>query len=373
MRYYMIVGEASGDMHAANLMKSLQRHDANAVFCGFGGDLMQNEGLQLIKHYQDMAFMGFTAVLLNLRAIFKNLALCRKEILKFQPDVVILVDYPGFNLRMAKWLKQQKIKTFYYISPQIWAWNQKRGKKIKQLIDKMFCILPFEKEFYKKFDYDVDYVGHPLLDSLKNEPKSFDIETFKRKHHLDNRPIIALLPGSRKQEIKKILPLMGSVIKRFPNHQFVIGGVVQFPPEFYNKMIYNQDVKLIYNDTRNLLRSAQAALVTSGTASLETALLKVPEIICYKGSLLNYMIAKRLIRVKYIGLPNLIMDKQIIKELIQNDLTEKNIQKELDLLLNNPEKRQQILSDESALIEVLGCGNASETTATLMINALSQK
>lgn len=370
MRYYLIAGEASGDMHAANLMKEIRKHDADALFCGFGGDLMKNEGLQLVKHYHDLAFMGFTEVLLHLRTIFKNMALCQNEILKFQPDVVILVDYPGFNLRMAKWLKQQKIKTFYYISPQIWAWNQKRGKKIKRLIDRMFCILPFEKEFYKKFDYEVDYVGHPLLDSLKNDLQKFDLERFKQKHQLNSRPIVALLPGSRKQEIQKVLPVMVSVCNHFPEYQFAIGCVSQFEPDFYKKWIQNDDIKLIYKDSRNLLRASQAALVTSGTASLETALLKIPEVICYKGSLLNYLIAKRLIRVNYIGLANLIMNKPMIKELIQNELTTKNLQNELQLLLNDVAHRKQLLTDYEQLIKVLGNGNASEKAAELMMAAL---
>lgn len=370
MRYYLIVGEASGDMHAANLMNALRQMDAEAVFCGFGGDLMKAEGLELIKHYHDLAFMGFTDVLLHLSTIFKNIALCKQEILKFQPDVVILVDYPGFNLRMAKWLHQEKIKTFYYISPQIWAWNQKRGKKIKRWIDKTFCILPFEKDFYKKFDYEADYVGHPLLDSLNKEPKDFDIKTFKEKYHFDQRPIVAMLPGSRKQEIQKVLPIMASVCQYFPDYQFSIGCVSQFDENFYQKLIHNQNIKLIYNDTRNLLRASHAALVTSGTASLETALLKIPEVICYKGSWLNYIIARQLIRVNYIGLANLIMDKPMIKELIQTDLTTKNIQHELHLLLNDTEKRRQMLDDETALIDVLGNGNASETTASMIIKAL---
>lgn len=370
MRYYIIAGEASGDMHAANLMKYLRKKDSEAVFCGFGGDLMKNEGLHIIKHYHDLAFMGFSQVLLNLRTIFKNLALCKNEILKFKPDVVILVDYPGFNLRIAKWLKTQKIKTFYYISPQIWAWNQKRGKKIKRLIDKTFCILPFEKDFYKKFDYEVEYVGHPLLDSLRLDSEPVDINTFKEKHQLDNRPIVAMLPGSREQEIKKVLPIMASIRGQFQDYQFVIACVSQFKPYFYNKFIHNQDIKLIYKDTRNLLRASKAALVTSGTASLETALLKVPEVICYKGGFLNYIIARRLIRVKYIGLPNLIMDKPMIKELIQNDLNSKNLEYELNLLLNDQEKQATLKKDFQTLIEILGDGNASETTADLMISAL---
>lgn len=372
MRYYIIAGEASGDMHAANLMKYLRKKDHEADFCGFGGDLMKNQGLQLIKHYHDLAFMGFTQVLLNLRTIFINLSLCKQEILKFKPDVVILVDYPGFNLRLAKWLKQQKIKTFYYISPQIWAWNQKRGKKIKRFIDRMYCILPFEKDFYKKFDYEAEYVGHPLLDSLRDDFEEVDINVFKKKYQLDNRPIVALLPGSRGQEIKQILPIMASIRDKFPDYQFVIACVSQFKHEFYNVLINNEDIKFVYKDTRNLLRISKAALVASGTASLETALLKVPEVICYKGGFLNYLIARRLIRVKYIGLPNLIMNKPIIKELVQNDLNSKNIYEELNLLLNNHSKQRQLMNDYQDLIEILGDGNASEKTAKLMVSALKQ-
>ena len=367
MRYYLIAGEASGDLHASNLMKALKKIDSEAVFCGFGGDLMTAQGLQLVKHYRELDFMGFVKVAMNLHTILKNIKICKKNILDFQPDAVILLDYPGFNLRIAKFLKQQRIKNFYYISPQVWAWKQSRVYQIKHNVDRMFVILPFEQNFYKKFDCEVDFVGHPLLDSLQNEQSLFDKIHFLDQHYLQaSKPIVALLPGSRRQEIKKMLPLMTSLQTDFSNHQFVIAGVSSVEMGFYKKYSASSDIPVIQHATHDLLRSADAALVTSGTASLETALLKTPEIICYKGDYISYLIAKQLIKVNYIGLPNLIMNKPIVKELIQNDFTKINLKNELSKLLFNPEKRLQVATDYDALEQKLGGNGTSEKVAQLI-------
>jgi lipid-A-disaccharide synthase len=372
MKYYLIAGEASGDLHASNLMKALKKHDSQSVFCGFGGDLMAAQGLQLTKHYRELDFMGFVKVALNLRTVLKNIKLCKNDILDFQPDAVILIDYPGFNLRIAKFLKQHGIKNFYYISPQVWAWKQSRVHQIKRNVDRMFVILPFEKDFYKKFDYDVDFVGHPLLDALQNEKKDYDKSHFLAQHHLHpSKPIVALLPGSRRQEIKTMLPLMTSMKAYFYDYQFVIAGVSSVETSFYKKYSVSPEIPVILHATHDLLRSADAALVTSGTASLETALLKTPEIICYKGDYMSYLIAKKLIKVNYIGLPNLIMNKPIVKELIQNDFNQTSLENELSELLFNSKKRQQIAADYDALEQKLGGAGASEKTAQLIVETIN--
>jgi len=367
MKYYLIAGETSGDLHASNLMKALKKLNPEVVFRGFGGDLMAAQGLQVVKHCSELDFMGFVKVAMNLRTVLKNIKLCKKDIIDFQPDAVILIDYPGFNLRIAKFLKQQKIKNFYYISPQIWAWKQSRVHQIKRNVDSMFVILPFEQNFYKKFDYDVDFVGHPLLDALQNEQSNFDKTQFLAQHHLSaSKPIVALLPGSRRQEIKKMLPLMTSLQSNFTDYQFVIAGVSSVETAFYKKYSMFSDIPVILHATHNLLRSADAALVTSGTASLETALLKTPQIICYKSDYISYLIAKQLIKVNYIGLPNLIMDKPIVKELIQNDFNRINLKNELSELLFNPQKRQQVATDYAELEQKLGGTGASEKIAQRM-------
>jgi lipid-A-disaccharide synthase len=363
VKYYIIAGEASGDLHSSNLMKELKKRDADASFRCWGGDLMREQGADLVKHYRDLAFMGFTEVIMNLKTILGNIDFCKKDILEHRPDVLILVDYPGFNLRIAEFAKQQNIKVFYYISPQVWAWKQSRVHKIKRIVDRMFVILPFEKEFYKKFDYNVDFVGHPLLDAVKDDTllSSNDIKSEK--------PVIALLPGSRKQEISVMLPLMLTMVKFFPEYQFVIAGAPSQNKEYYEEFIKDADIKIVYNQTYPLLKKAEAALVTSGTATLETALFGVPEVVCYKGGKISYLIAKQLIKVKYISLVNLIMDKEIVKELIQNELNEKNLKTELDKLLK-PESRKRMLEDYMVLKEKLGGSGASGKTAELMINYL---
>lgn len=366
MKYYIIAGEASGDLHASNLMKELKVLDVSASFRCWGGDLMQKQGAEIVKHYRDLAFMGFAEVLMNIRTIFKNIDLCKKDILENKPDVLILVDYPGFNLRIAEFAKVNNLKVFYYISPQIWAWKQSRVHKIKKIVDKMFVILPFEKEFYDRFDYNVDFVGHPLLDAVDNYAKeSNDLGIVFTK------PIIAVLPGSRKQEISTLLPLMLSMRKHYPDHQFVVAGAPSQTPEYYKTFFPDNDVKIVYGKTYQLLQKSEAALVASGTATLETALFGVPEVVCYMAGKISYVIAKQLIKVKYISLVNLIMDKEIVRELIQDDLNEQNLKFELDKLLTS-ETRNKLLADYTELKTKLGGSGASQKTAELMIKYLKQ-
>ena len=364
MNYYIIAGEASGDLHGSNLIKELKKLDAEANFRCWGGDLMKAEGACLVKHYRELAFMGFTEVLFNLRTIFKNIIFCKKDILQNIPNVLILIDYPGFNLRIAEFAKTIGLKVFYYISPQIWAWKESRIHKIKRVVDKMFVILPFEKEFYQGFNYPVDFVGHPLLDAIGDTENSINKLSVKNE-----KPIIALLPGSRKQEITKILPIMLMMEKHYSNFQFIIAGAPSHTIEFYQPFISNTEVQIVFNQTYQLLKIAKAALVTSGTATLETALLGVPEVVCYKGGAISFGIAKQLIKVKYISLVNLIMDEEIVKELIQSDFNEFNLKAELNNLLNH-ETRNKILSNYSLLSAKLGGPGASKKTADLMINYL---
>ena len=368
MKYYFIAGEASGDLHAANLIKELRFNDTNANIRAWGGDRMGREGAVLVKHYKDLAFMGFVEVLKNLRTIFHNLDFCKKDILAFKPDVLILVDYPGFNLRIAEWAHEKGIRVFYYISPQIWAWKQSRVKQIRRTVDKMFVILPFEKDFYKRFGVEVDFVGHPLLDAIAAETVEdpFIAEEFITRNKLTDKPLIALLPGSRKQEITVMLHKMMSVIDSFPEYQFVIAGVDAVPEAFYQSVIDSRPVKLIFGQTHELLRSSVAALVTSGTATLETALLNVPEVVCYQGGYVSYLIARQLIKVKYISLVNLIMDRVVVKELIQDQLTTNNLKRELDLILKNHVERERIFSDYTELKHLLGDKGASKKAAQLI-------
>lgn len=366
MKYYIIAGEASGDLHGANLMKALLDKDPAADFRFWGGDRMAKVGGTLVKHYRELAFMGFWEVLTNLRTILKNIDYCKKDIANFKPDVLIFIDYPGFNMRIAKWAKQQHIPTHYYISPQIWAWKENRIKAIKRDVDFMYVILPFEKAFYEqKHQYPVHFVGHPLLDAIAQR-EEVDAETFKSENGLDSRPIIALLPGSRKQEIAKMLKIMLSVVDDYHQYQFVIAGAPSIDYEFYQQFIKEENVHFVSGKTYDLLSVSYAALVTSGTATLETALLNVPEVVCYKGSWLSYHIAKRIIKLKYISLVNLIMDKPVVTELIQGDLTKKNLEKELDKLFTYT-RRYEIFKDYVLLREKLGGEGASEKTAALIV------
>lgn len=366
MKYYIIAGEASGDLHGSNLMKALYEEDPQAEIRFWGGDLMQKAGGTLVKHYRELAFMGFVEVIFNLKTIFSNIAFCKKDITYFQPDVIIFIDYPGFNMRIAKWAKALNYKTYYYISPQIWAWKENRIKAIKQDVDKMFVILPFEKSFYEdKHHFPVDFVGHPLIDAIQNQPP-FDEVIFRKENQLSEKPIIAVLPGSRKQEITKMLSLMLSVVDDFQDYQFVIAGAPSQDYEFYQQFITNKNIKFISNKTYDLLRSSTAALVTSGTATLETALFKVPEVVCYKGSWASYQIAKRIITLKYISLVNLIMNQEVVTELIQNECNPKRIKEELQKLLN-PNYRQDLLKNYDILEQKLGGIGASKKTAKLIV------
>ncbi|MBI2280451.1 MAG: lipid-A-disaccharide synthase [Bacteroidetes bacterium] len=368
MKYYIITGEASGDLHASNLIKELKKRDQKSDFRCWGGDLMQQQGVTLAKHYRDLAFMGFVEVLLNIKTILQNLSFCKKDVLEYKPDVLILVDYPGFNLKIAVWAKKMGIKVFYYISPQIWAWKQNRVYKIKRYVDRMFVILPFEKDFYARFDVEVDFVGHPLLDAIESR-KVTPLEEFCKQNNLQQKPIIALLPGSRKQEIHTILPIMLSVIKSFPDYQFVVAGAPSQDTEFYKKYLSEQ-CALIENKTYQLLEHSTAALVTSGTATLETALFKIPQIVCYKANFISFQIAKAVIKVPYISLVNLIADKELVKELIQKELNTKELKTELRKLLE-PTHRNQLLSDYYELQQKLGGVGASARTADLMISYLN--
>lgn len=367
MKYYIIAGEASGDLHGSNLMKDILKEDNAAEIRFWGGDLMQNVGGTLVKHYRDLAFMGFAEVIMNLRTILNNIDICKKDILEFQPDILIFIDYPGFNMRIAKWAKLLNFKTHYYISPQIWAWKENRIKAIKRDVDKMYVILPFEKDFYeKKHGFPVEFVGHPLIDAIHNRTKT-DSETFKKENNLSEKPIIALLPGSRKQEIAKMLSEMLSVVNDFPEYQFVIAGAPSQEYSFYQQFLKKDQVKFISNKTYDLLSIAHAALVTSGTATLETALFKVPEVVLYKGNWISYQIAKRVITLKYISLVNLIMDKEVVTELIQDDCNSKRIKEELTKILDS-DYRNTILNHYEALEKKLGGIGASNKTAHLIVS-----
>ena len=371
MKYYIIAGEASGDLHGSNLMKELHKQDTEANIRFWGGDLMQQAGGTLVKHYRELAFMGFAEVVANLRTILGNIKFCKEDILTFNPDVIIFIDYPGFNMRIAKWAKELGIKTHYYISPQIWAWKENRIKAIKRDVDHMYIILPFEKDFYEnKHQFAVEFVGHPLIDAIHNR-KPTDIESFKKEHNLDEKPVIALLPGSRKQEISKLLSEMLSIVKDFPDYQFVIAGAPSQDYEFYQQFLKNSNVHFISNKTYDLLSIAYAALVTSGTATLETALFKVPEVVCYKGSWISYQIAKRIITLKFISLVNLIMDREVVKELIQGECNHKNIKKELQKILDS-EHRKKVLADYDLLEHKLGGEGASQKTAQRIIKHLNE-
>ncbi|MGB0974146.1 MAG: lipid-A-disaccharide synthase [Flavobacteriaceae bacterium] len=367
MKYYIIAGEASGDLHASNLMKAIKDKDPQAQFRFWGGDLMQAVGGTLVKHYRELAFMGFIEVVMNLRTIAKNIALCKKDISEFKPDKLIFVDYPGFNFRIMKWAKALGFETHYYISPQIWAWKENRIKAIKRDVDKMYVILPFEKEFYEeKHHFSVHFVGHPLLDAIAHRPQ-VDDEKFREEHQLSDKPIIALLPGSRQQEIKKMLSVMLTLVDEFSDYQFVIAGAPSQDYDFYKQFIQTTNISFISNKTYDLLSLSTAALVTSGTATLETALFKVPQVVCYKGSNISYQIAKRIIKLNYISLVNLIMDREVVKELIQKEFNSEQLSVELKKILA-PSYRAQMFTDYYALEQKLGGSGASETTAELIVN-----
>ena len=363
MKYYIISGEQSGDMHAANLVAELKKKDHNTEIRAWGGDKLKEQGVRIVKHIKDLAFMGFWEVIVNLPKILSNLSFCKKDILAFFPDALILVDYPGFNFRIAKFAKQNGIKVFYYISPQIWAWKKSRIKQIKKDVNKMFVILPFEKEYYKQNNFEVDFVGHPLLDEISKDDFSFSIKT--------DKDIIALLPGSRKQEIQQILPQMLQVVSDFPNYQFVLATTNSVEEEFYKNIIGNKKVLLAKNETYGLLKNGTAALVTSGTATLETALFGVPQVVCYKTNALSYQIAKRLVTTKFISLVNITMDKPVVKELIQDKLTQKNLSSSLFEILEKS-NRERIQEDYNVLKVKLGVEGASKKVAEIILHSIAK-
>lgn len=366
MKYYLVAGEASGDLHGANLIRALKVADPDAEFRYFGGDKMQQEGGTLVKHYSDMAFMGFTEVVLNLNTILRNMKTCKQDILAYQPDALILIDFPGFNLKIAEFAKNKGIKVCYYISPKVWAWNQKRVLRIKKVVDKMFCILPFEVAFYKGWDMEIDYVGNPLLDEIARFTPDPD---FLERHKLKGKKIIALLPGSRKQEIERLLPVMLSTTKQFSEYQFVIAGAPGFEPAYYAQFNGGNAVPLVFGQTYNLLHHAHAAIVASGTATLETALFKVPQVVVYKGGAISIAIARMVVKIKFISLVNLIMDKKVVTELIQEDCNTNLLSSTLGDILEGP-VRDRMLLDYNALADVMGSPGASERTAELITKFL---
>ncbi len=370
MKYYMVAGEASGDLHGANLMKALKEKAPQAQFRFFGGELMLAEGGELVKHYADMAFMGFAEVVINLRTILKNLKSCKNDIAEWQPDVLILIDFPGFNLKIAEFAKANGILVFYYISPKVWAWNQKRVLKIKRIVDHLFCILPFEVDFYKQWGMQVDYVGNPLLDAVAAFKPNAD---FYQQHQLNDKKIIALLPGSRRQEISRLLPDMVAVAGNWPDYQFIVAGAPSFDHTYYDQYLNETGIKILFNATYDLLNNAHAAIVASGTANLETALFDVPQIVVYKGNTISITIARALIKIRFISLVNLIMNEAVVKELIQQDCNPQKITEELDLIVNNKTYRNKMLENYKKLHDKMGKPGASEKTAGLIIRYATQK
>lgn len=371
MKYYLIAGEASGDLHGANLMKALKEKDRHAEFRFWGGDKMKAEGGTLVKHFKDLAFMGFWEVVKHLGTIFRNLSFCKKDIHAFQPDVIVYIDYPGFNMRIAQWAKQQGYKNHYYISPQIWAWKENRIHKIKRDIDQLYCILPFEKGYYKtKHQYEVHYVGNPLVavvDAALEEK-----EDFYTQYALNpNKPIIALLPGSRKQEILKIMPVFLGVTSYFPEYQFVIAAAPGLDLNWYNQFFLADNISIVSNATYPLLKQAKAALVTSGTATLETALFGVPQMVCYKSSRLSFAIAKRIIQLSHVSLVNLILEEAVVEELLQDECNVHRVKEELKSILSS-KKRKKIKADYLRLRKKLGEEDASKKTATLLFQSIQK-
>lgn len=374
MKYYLIAGEASGDLHGSNLMTELKKKDPEAQFRFFGGELMQNAGGKLVKHYCEMAFMGIVNVLLNLKTINQNLNFCKKDILQFRPDVIILIDYPGFNLRIAEFAQKHHLKVFYYISPKVWAWKEYRVKKIRKVVDELFTILPFETEFYKKHGMDVHYVGNPLLDSIAAfKKRSLPKNDFLAKNSLDERPVVALLAGSRTQEIKRTLPLMVKVAELFPEFQFVVAGVNSIDIKLYLRFLNKSGVKIIYNQTYDLLNNAHTALVASGTAALETALFNVPQTVIYKvegGWLVDFIMRNFVFDMAGVSLPNIIMNREIVREFIQVKMTLKNVKNEMQKLLFDEDHRNKILEDYSRLKNRMGEPGTSHRAAKKMVELL---
>lgn len=371
MRYYIIAGERSGDMHGGNLVKALKKRDPQATLRGFGGEYMETAGVDLAVHYHDMAFMGLAELLINANKIKKYIRKCKDDILMYKPDVILLIDYGGFNLQIARFGKKKGIKIFYYIPPKYWAWYQNRALWLKPHVDRLFVILPFEKEFFKKFDWESDYVGNPVLDAVKAHVADSE---FKSKNQLQkDLPCIALLPGSRKQELKRIIPLMTKIIRRFPNHQFAVAAVNNLDRSWYKELSDLENVKLIFEDTYNLLLNSSAAIVTSGTATLETALFKVPQIVVYKANVVSYWLAKRLVKVPFISLVNLIASKEVVKEMIQSEANPENVFQELTRILDDNAYRLSMLEGYDQIVNTLDTGSASENAAKLMVGYLNEQ
>ncbi|MCQ4874246.1 MULTISPECIES: lipid-A-disaccharide synthase [Odoribacteraceae] len=373
MRYYVIAGEASGDLHASNLIKGLRRLDADAEVRGWGGDLMREAGCDIVRHYKDTAIMGFLTVLKNLDKIKTNIEECHRDILEWKPDVVILVDYGGFNLRVAEFIKEAGIRVFYYISPKIWAWNTGRVKKIKRLVDRMFVIFPFEVDFYARYDYPVQYAGNPLVDAIHDRPfKEETFDEFVKANGLSGKPIVALVAGSRSQELKHVLPKMLTMVKHFPDHEFVIAGAPSMSDADYAPYLRDMNVKIVYGQTYRLVKQARAALVTSGTATLETAILRTPQVVCYsgEGGAFSYFLFKTFVKVKYISLVNLIAGREVVTELLMQKLNEKNVLRELSAILPEGEKRNQMLAGYDDVNDKLGDAGASVRFARMMIDDL---
>ncbi|WP_276372479.1 lipid-A-disaccharide synthase [Chryseolinea sp. H1M3-3] len=368
MRYYLVAGERSGDLHASNLVKELKKADPSSEFRGFGGEYMQQAGVELAVHYGAMAFMGLAEVITNANKIKKYIRLCREDIVAYKPDVIVLIDYGGFNLQIARFAKKNGFKVFYYILPKYWAWYPKRALWLKPYVDRLFIILPFEKEFFKQFDWEAEYVGNPVFDAVKTH-----LDGGKNYKPLEvESPLIALLPGSRKQELKRIIPLMAAIAKRFPTYQFAVAAVDDFDRSMYDELEKLQNVQLVFEDTYNLLQQSHAAIVTSGTATLETALFKVPQIVVYKANLISYWLAKRLVQVKFISLVNLIARREVIKEMIQSEASPGNVSIELTRLLKDDTYRSKIISGYEEIIKILDTGSASENTAKLMVGYLKK-
>ncbi len=374
MKYYIISGEASGDLHGSNLIRELKKLDHSANMRCWGGDLMQQQGVTIAKHYRDLAFMGFAEVLMNIRTIKKNIDFCKKDLLAFKPDVLILIDYPGFNLRIAKYAHRHGIKVFYYISPSVWAWKESRVKLIKAVVDKMFVILPFEQTFYQKHHYHVDFAGHPLLDALENETNKITSFTeFVNENKLSGKPLIAILPGSRKQEIAAMLPIMTGVVDKFPEYEFVIAGAPSLPLSYYQEFTRDPSVKIIFDKTYEILHHAHSGLIKSGTSTLEAALLNVPQVVCYKANPISIWIGRRLVKIKFFSLVNLIMNREVVKELLQEEMNETTLELELKKVTDNTIERKKLLAEYDLLKNMLGGGGASKRLAELMYGYLTNE
>jgi lipid-A-disaccharide synthase len=376
MKYFIIAGEASGDLHASHLMRELKNGDPLASFTFFGGDLMAHEGGVLLKHYREMAFMGLFPVIFNLHKIKRNFTLAEQKLIEFNPDVLILVDYPGFNLRMAEFAKAHSIKVFYYISPKIWAWKTKRVHKVKKFVDEMFTIFPFESQFYGKYDYKVRFVGNPTIDELAHRPNQN--ETFAQfilKNKLEDKPMIALLAGSRRQEIKRILPVLAIVSKRFSQYQFVIAGAPSHSPLLYDQVLGRVKIPVVFGQTYELLQQSTAALVASGTATLETAYINIPQVVCYRieAGRFGTWVKDQLIKIPYISLVNLIAGREIVKELFQQYCTPDSVSEELNKILSDSSYRARMLAGYAEVLADLGGPGCAHRAAGLMIELLNKK